>query len=100
MAEVQAEIQPVEISTIDTAEPAFDRDLGQYVAVTIVDSEVYGLTWTECLERLIGANETALAHAAKCPDDDPFAPDLLALAAEPVTSQIEDARQAAGYPGF
>ena len=92
-----AEVQPIETSTIDTAEPAFDRDLGQYVAVTIVDSEVYGLTWTECLERLIGANETALAHAAKCPDDDPFAPDLLALAAEPVTSQYEDNRDAAGF---
>ena len=95
MAEVSTEV-----STIDTAEPAFDPGLGQYVATTLVNTEVYGLTWTECLERLIGANETALAHAAKCLDDDPFAPDLLALAAEPVTSQIEDSREAAEYSIF
>ena len=91
---------PVETAIIDTAEPTFDPDLEQYVAVTLVGTEVYGLTWTECFERLAGANATALAHAAKCPDDDPFDPDYAELAAEPVTSQYRDSAEAAGYPGF
>ena len=47
-----------------------------------------------------GALASWLEEIAASVDDDPFAPDLLALAAEPVTSQIEDARQAAEYPIF
>jgi len=87
-----------EATIIDTAEPTFDTDLDQYVAVTVTGLEVYGLTWTECFRRLVGANETILAHAAKCPADaDPFEPDYAALAAEEPTSQIRDAADAAGY---
>jgi len=87
-----------ETATIDTAEPMYDDELEQYVAVTIVGTEVYGLSWTECFERLAGANATALDHAARNPDEDPFAPDYAELAGEPVTSQIRDAADAAGYP--
>jgi len=47
-----------------------------------------------------GALASWLEEIAASVDDDPFAPDYVALAAEPVTSQIEDARQAAEYPIF
>jgi len=47
-----------------------------------------------------GALASWLEEIVASVDDDPMVPDYEALAAEPVTSQIEDARQAAGYPIF
>jgi len=77
-----------------THEPQYDPTIGQYVALTVTGSEVYGNTWTDCLRRLQGANECAIDHA----DRNPMEPDWRQLAqdAEP-TSQVADAADAAGY---
>jgi hypothetical protein len=87
-----------EAATVNLAEPIWDPILGQYVAVALTRLEVYGDTWEECFGKLVGANECAIAHAAHCPDDDPFAPDWEALAEwEPMTASAQD-RDSAGYP--
>ena len=60
---------------VDLAEPTFDPNLGQhgqYVAVTLLNLEVYGDTWSECFAKLVGANECAIDHAMYCPEDDPM----------------------------
>jgi len=44
-----------------------------------------------------GALASWLEEIVASVDDDPFAPDYVALAAEPVTSQYEDNRDAAGF---
>jgi hypothetical protein len=57
-----------EATITNLTEPVFDPTLRQFVAVTLVGLEVFGFTWSECAERLSGANEAALDHAARCPD--------------------------------
>jgi len=84
---------------LDFREPTYIPGVG-FLAVTITNQEVWGDTWSECAERQAGADEVAIDHARKCPEDNPFAPDLLDLAAEEPTSQIRDAADAAGYPGY
>ena len=57
---------------VDSAEPTFDPNLGQhgqYVAVTLLNLEVYGDTWSECFAKLVGANECAIDHVVH---DDPM----------------------------
>ena len=91
----------VPIQTIDLAEPTFDPSLDQFVAVSgLTGLPSFGDTYTKCLLALAGADAVALAHAAKNPDEDPFTPDYLDLAAEEPTSQYRDSAEAAGYPGF
>ena len=54
-------------SIAQATEPQFDAEMGQFIAITITGLEVYGETWTECAERLFGANDTAVAHAMRDP---------------------------------
>lgn len=69
-------------------EPYYDSKIGEWVAVTLSGSEVFGATRKACYERLRYANETYAAHARHSPED--------LVLDDGCTC---DGADAAGYPG-
>ena len=59
------------VASEEADQPQYDPTIGEYVARTLAGYEVFGQTRAECLGRLVQANDQAVRHWQKSPEDRP-----------------------------